>query len=160
MLKFHNCDIVFSEIPDEVTLAINITGCPHRCAGCHSPWLWEDTGEALNEGSLTAMLERYSAGITCVCFMGGDSHPEAVARLAEFVKKKNTRLKTGWYSGKEELPEDFSMAGFDFIKLGGYLKQPGGLNSPGTNQRLYRIENNTRTDITHLFHKQLNKKLL
>lgn len=160
MLKFHNCDIVFSEIPDEVTLAINLTGCPYRCDGCHSPWLWEDTGEVLNEDSLTTLLGQYGAGITCVCFMGGDSRPEAVARLAEFVKRKNTRLKTGWYSGREELPEDFPVAAFDFIKLGGYVKQLGGLTSPATNQRFYRIDNNRMTEITNLFHQQFNKKLL
>lgn len=153
MLKFHNCDIVFSEIPDEVTLALNITGCPHRCDGCHSPWLREDTGVALNKEALTALLGQYGAGITCVCFMGGDSRPEAVARLAEFVKAKNVRLKTGWYSGNEELPENFPVAAFDFIKLGGYVKQLGGLASPATNQRLYRIEKHQMIDITNLFHK-------
>ena len=35
MVRFYNFDIVFAEIPDEVTLAINITGCPYRCPGCH-----------------------------------------------------------------------------------------------------------------------------
>lgn len=153
MLKFHNCDIVFSEIPDEVTLAVNITGCRIRCEGCHSPWLQKDTGEALTEESLTIMLTQYGAGITCVCFMGGDSHPEGIARLAAFVKSRDSRLKTGWYSGKQDLPEDFPVEAFNFIKLGGYLKQLGGLNSPATNQRLYRIEKHEMIDITNLFHK-------
>ena len=36
MLKYVNTGIVFQEIPDEVTLAVNISGCPCRCHGCHS----------------------------------------------------------------------------------------------------------------------------
>ena len=44
MLKYVNTDIVFQEIPDEVTLAVNISNCPCRCPGCHSEYLWEDVG--------------------------------------------------------------------------------------------------------------------
>ena len=29
MVRYHNFDIVFAEIPDETTLAINITNCPN-----------------------------------------------------------------------------------------------------------------------------------
>ena len=36
MLKYANFDVVFQEVPDEVTLAINITNCPNQCPGCHS----------------------------------------------------------------------------------------------------------------------------
>ena len=39
-------DVVFQEIPGEVTLALNLSGCPNRCAGCHSPHLWEEVGGA------------------------------------------------------------------------------------------------------------------
>lgn len=42
MVRYHNFDIVFAEIPDETTLAINITNCPNRCPGCHSPHLQRD----------------------------------------------------------------------------------------------------------------------
>ena len=33
MLNYYNYDIVCQEIPDEITLAINITGCPNHCQG-------------------------------------------------------------------------------------------------------------------------------
>ena len=36
MLRYTNTDIVFQELPDEVTLAVNLSGCPCRCPGCHS----------------------------------------------------------------------------------------------------------------------------
>ena len=38
MLKYANFDIVFQEVPDEVTLAINISNCPNQCVGCHSKY--------------------------------------------------------------------------------------------------------------------------
>ena len=44
MLNYLNTGVVFQEIPDEVTLSINITGCPSRCPGCHSQYLWENIG--------------------------------------------------------------------------------------------------------------------
>ncbi|MFA7140937.1 MAG: 4Fe-4S cluster-binding domain-containing protein, partial [Proteiniphilum sp.] len=76
MLKYADYDIVFQEIPDEVTLAINLSGCPYRCKGCHSPQLQENIGEELNEAALSRLLQRYGKTITCLCFMGGDADPE------------------------------------------------------------------------------------
>ena len=49
MLKYTNTDIVFQEIPDEVTLAVNLSGCPCHCPGCHSQYLWGDEGEPLTD---------------------------------------------------------------------------------------------------------------
>ena len=85
MLKYYNYDIVCQEIPDEVTLAINITGCPNHCQGCHSPWLWKDTGEPLTEESMHTIIDKYASSVTCICFMGGDQEPEKIEQLAKFV---------------------------------------------------------------------------
>lgn len=151
MLKFVDFDIVFQEIPDEVTLAINLSNCPHRCAGCHSPQLQQNIGKELNESTLSDLLCRYEKSITCVCFMGGDATPDEVSRLAAFVRQKwDRRIKTAWYSGCESLREKASANSFDFIKLGPYIESLGGLNSKTTNQRLYRIENDILNDITVL----------
>ena len=48
MVRYHNFDVVFAEIPGETTLALNITGCPNRCPGCHSPHLQADEGRVLD----------------------------------------------------------------------------------------------------------------
>ena len=65
MLKYVNSDIVFQEIPDEVTLAINISNCPCHCPGCHSHYLWEDIGLPLNTNAIDAFVEEYGDRITC-----------------------------------------------------------------------------------------------
>ncbi|MDD6210488.1 MAG: anaerobic ribonucleoside-triphosphate reductase activating protein [Bacteroidales bacterium] len=155
MLKFINYDIVFQEIPGETTLAINLSNCPNRCKGCHSPYLMEDKGVILDENILTALLGKYGQAITCVCFMGGDAAPEEVQRLAIFTRKTtHGRLKTAWYSGKQDFPAQCSPLNFDYVKLGPYIEGLGGLDSPKTNQRLYFIENGKMTDISYNFRKK------
>lgn len=157
MLKYINYDIVFQEIPEEVTLAINISNCPLRCKGCHSTYLLEDTGEFLTENVIFKLLDVYKNSVTCICFMGGDSEPEEIQRLCSYVKEKiNKNLKTGWYSGKKKLPENFEISKLNYVKLGPYIQYLGGLNSPSTNQRFYCIENKILHDITFRF---WNKKL-
>ena len=151
MLKVASFDIVFQEIPGEVTLALNLSGCPCHCPGCHSPHLAEDIGEPLDEQLLDALIAKYSGLITCVAFMGGDAEPKEVARLAEYVQRPTTNdqrpLKTAWYSGRMNLPKD----GFDYVKIGPYIEELGGLKSPKTNQRLYKRIENEWQDITSLF---------
>ena len=147
MLKCYNFDIVCQEIPEEVTLAINISACPNRCKGCHSPWLWKDEGVPLDESFLSLLVEKYLSGITCVCFMGGDQAPDEVNALAAFLKGKFSGLKTAWYSGLEEIPSAITVDNFDFIKIGPYIEELGGLRSATTNQRLYRVDGSSLSQI-------------
>lgn len=69
MLKYTDYDVVFQEIPDEVTLAVNIAGCPNRCPGCHSPQLQQEIGEPLTPAVLAELLERYGDAVTCLCLI-------------------------------------------------------------------------------------------
>lgn len=155
MLRYYNFDIVFAEIPEEVTLAINITNCPNRCVGCHSPHLQQDIGENLTTEELSALIDKYVHDITCVCLMGGDLEPQSVQDLALHVKATYPKLKTAWYSGKSKLPENFNIHLFDYIKLGGYDEAKGPLNKPTTNQRLYSVASSGEmTDITSKFWKK------
>ena len=139
MVRYHNFDVVFAEIPGETTLALNITGCPNRCPGCHSPHLQADEGRVLDEAELLGLLARYGRSVTCVAFMGGDAGPHKIARLAGTVRKTCPELRTAWYSGREELPEDFEATAFDYVKLGGWVEALGPLTASTTNQRLYRV---------------------
>ena len=139
MLKCYSYDIVCQEIPDEISLAVNISCCPNRCPGCHSPWLWSNEGEDMDEDMLSNLIGKYSAAITCFCFMGGDAEPLEVMRLAKWIKSMWPHLKTAWYSGKESIPEGFEISSMDYIKLGPYIESLGGLKSSDTNQALYKI---------------------
>ena len=139
MLKCYSFDVVCQEIPDEISLAVNISCCPNRCPGCHSPWLWSNDGEDMTDEMLTNLIGRYSAAITCFCFMGGDAEPMEVMRLAGWIKTRWPHIKTAWYSGKSQIPDGFEITSMDYIKLGPYIEALGGLKSPDTNQALYKI---------------------
>ena len=155
MLKYVNYEVVFAEIPNEISLAINISNCPCNCKGCHYSYLAEDIGYLLTQRKLKEIIES-NKGITCVCFMGGDSEPHYINTLAKQVKE-TTDLKVGWYSGRQELSKDINLKWFDFIKLGPYIEELGPLNSPNTNQVMYKIlyQNDTSVmvDITNKFWK-------
>lgn len=151
MLKYLNTQVTFAEVPDEITLCINITGCKNGCKNCHSSYLAEDIGKLLNWDSLNALIY-INTGISCVAFMGGDNDPKVVNRLAE--KVKSLGLKTAWYSGRQELSKDINLEYFDYIKLGPYMEEFGPLNSRTTNQRMYKVHDCELEDITSKFWKE------
>jgi anaerobic ribonucleoside-triphosphate reductase activating protein len=145
MVKYHNAMVVFEEIPNEITLAINITNCPCKCEGCHSKFLWADTGTPLTFNELDELIKK-NDGITCVCFMGGDAEPSYINELAEHLSDNN--LKIGWYSGKDKLSDAINLVLFNYIKIGHYIESLGGLNKKTTNQKLYEVVNGDLIDIT------------
>jgi len=152
MIKCASYDVVFREIPNEVTLALNLSLCPNRCLGCHSPNLREDIGEIVDETLLTNLINQYGKAITCLCFMGGDNDPLLLSQLAHFIKQNFAHLKVGWYSGRSKRPERFEDADFDYIKLGPYKKELGPLDKSTTNQRLYEKQvDKSWKDITSQF---------
>ena len=137
MVKYYNAMVVFEEIPNEITLAINITNCPCHCKGCHSKFLWEDKGISLTTEELDLLIDK-NDGITTVCFMGGDAEPEIINVLAEYVHEIR-HLKVGWYSGRDAYYKNIDFNYFDYVKLGHYDEELGGLNKETTNQRLFKI---------------------
>lgn len=154
-MKYVNTGVVFQEIPDEVTLSINISNCPCHCPGCHSEYLWDDIGTPLTVISLGMMLDKYGEDVTCVCFMGGDADTQEIDRLAEFIRRSYPKLKVGWYSGRSVLSPYIHLENFNYVKLGPYIESRGGLNMRTTNQRLYKVSNNNELkDITCKFWKK------
>ena len=151
MLKYYNYDVVFQEVPDEVSLAINLTNCPNRCPDCHSKHLWEDIGEQLSEDELKRLVEIYRGDITCVLIMGGDASKNEVEALAHYIKH-SLNLKVAWYSGRYEKP--LNIGDFDYLKFGPYLEEKGGLKSSDTNQRFYKVADGELIDQTERFRKR------
>jgi len=155
MLKYTDTQVVFREFPGEVTLAINISRCPNRCPGCHSPELQQDIGEELDWDTLKELIEK-NPGITCVGFMGGDNDPMMVKHLA-YMTRTRTDLKVGWYTG---IGNARTMRGMDYVKIGVYQEQFGPLDEPTTNQvYLERQSNGDWRDVTDKFwtHKNSSK---
>ena len=152
MLKIFNYDIVFQEVPEETTLALNVTNCPHRCKGCHSPFLRKDIGEPL-EDIIETILKNYKDLITCICFMGGDQHKEDLIKFLKRIKQEN--LKTCLYSGNNSLEDvkDF-LPYLDYIKIGEYKEELGPLNSPTTNQVFLKKEKEEWKNYTYKFQKR------
>ena len=147
MIKYKpdTVSVVFNEIPDEVTLAIEITNCPGHCEGCHSPWLREDIGEELTPETLRRLIDE-NRGVTCVCFMGEGKDPRALKYLALSVRlRSDYPYRTALYSGRNEVEKEYDTY-FDYIKVGPYIPKYGPLNKETTNQRLYKIEERFGTD--------------
>ena len=100
--------------------------------------------------TLQKMYGDYAGEVTCICLMGGDGDPAAVERLCAYIKQE-MGLHSGWWSGRATLPAGTDLHHFDYVKTGPYIASLGGLKSPATNQRLYRIRAGLPEDITRRF---------
>ena len=152
MLKYVDAKVVFAEVPDEVTLAINISNCPCQCKGCHSSYLAQDIGTELTFNEVRKLIKKNS-GISCIAIMGGDAEPYKINTLASFIINHYNSIKVAWYSGRQELSNSIDLFNFDYIKLGPYKEEFGPLNSRTTNQRFYKVNGRKLVDITSKFWK-------
>ena len=139
MVKYTDTQVTFSEVPDEITLCINISGCPNHCEGCHSAYLAEDIGDELTANEVLRLID-LNPGITCIAFMGGDQDPDYINFLASVIKEGENLPKVAWYSGRQELSPKIKPIYFDYIKLGPYIPANGPLNNPNTNQIMYKVQ--------------------
>ena len=145
-MKYQYAKVTFQEIPDEITLCIAISGCKVHCKDCNQKNLWKDEGKDLNIQELDNLINA-NKGITCVGFMGGDIEPKSVNALARYIKTEYN-LKVGWYSGRSHLAPEIDLQYFDYVKLGPYVEERGGLDNPNTNQVMLEIDNTCGRSIT------------
>ena len=106
--------VVMEEIPDRVSLAVEISNCRGNCVGCHSPFLKKDIGRELTADIIDRLVAD-NFGVNCFLFLGEGRDPEALLDLADHVRSKG--LLAAVYSGREEVEEVF-WDHFDYIKLG------------------------------------------
>lgn len=154
MLKYLYTKVVFAEVPGEISLGISISGCQIHCKGCHSRDLWEDKGTPLNIKELDRLLSA-NKGVSCLLLLGGEQDMDSLIELFMYSHKK---IKTAWYCGLDMIPKDKIgiMQYLDFLKVGHYDSELGGLNSQFTNQVFYKIDHQAdgsyqQTDLTHRF---------
>ena len=136
---YHSMPITFSEVPEETSLVLGVTGCPNRCEGCHSPHLWDgNKGEQLTINRLSGLLDKYGRYITCVTFLGGEWEPEVLREL--LITVQLYRLKTCLYTGLDSCTTFAELLPYlDYLKVGHYDSVAGPLTSETTNQRMYTI---------------------
>ena len=140
--------VVLEEIPDMVTLAVDISNCQGHCIGCHSPFLQTDVGDELTPGIIDSLIDD-NYGVNCFAFMGEGNDLAALLALAAHVRSRG--LAAALYSGRREVEEEIWKS-FDYVKVGPYIESLGPLNSKTTNQRIYRVlPDGTREDITPRF---------
>jgi len=80
--------------------------------------------------------------------MGGDQNMDELSSLLSSVKEHS--LKTCIYSGSDDINK-FNLSLFDYIKIGHFDINLGGLDHKNTNQVFYKIESGNLKDITYLF---------
>ena len=139
--------VVMQEVPGEIRLCFTISGCPLRCDGCHSPFLWkEGSGSKISEKAYGDILHRYFGFATCVVFMGGEWHPEELVFYLKFAKEQG--YKTCLYTGLDKVNQKI-LDHLTYIKTGAWMAELGGLSSKTTNQKF--IEVKTNRVLNHLF---------
>lgn len=148
MIKYKDAYIVFEEIPDKLALAVNITNCQNMCIGCHSPELRLNNGSELTNDEVDNLIKK-NYGVNCFLFMGEGKDKERLLDIAKYIKE-NHKIEVAVYSGRDSVEEEY-FGIFDYIKIGRYDEKFGPLNKDTTNQRLYKIEDGNRVDITYKF---------
>lgn len=144
-LKYVGYAITFQEVPDEISLVFNISGCPFRCDGCHSPFLQEYIGNDLLD-DIRHVIDKYKDYVSCICFMGGDQNKNDLIKALKICREEYC-LKTCLYTGNEDseyLKDLFQY--LDWIKIGKYDKnllsdnhREFGVKLASTNQHLFKI---------------------
>lgn len=143
--------IGLQEIPSEISLIIPLAYCQHHCIGCHSPeYQARGGGEELSYETVVSLLQKYEGKVSCICIFNGEYNPDYLKFITVMIQ--NRGFKSALYSGFdfEELPEGLAEC-FDFIKVGCYKEELGGLDSPKTNQRMLKKVGGEWEDITNSF---------
>ena len=146
--------ITTQDVPDELTLAISISGCPLHCKGCHSAFTWDPKFGVEMTNELFEKLLKKNIYISCVLFYGGEWQLERLVELIEIIKQNNLKacLYTGLTLRQIKLNYTILLEKLDYIKVGPWIEKRGGLNKKTTNQKLYQIKNNVLINITNKFH--------
>lgn len=140
------------EVPEHNSICIYISGCCNHCKNCHYPMLQKTNfGDELL-GNFKKIVQLYENQATCICFLGEGKNTayehEEFYQMIRIAKKYN--LKTCLYCGRDIEVEEW-MKIFDFVKLGSYQEDCGGLNDKTTNQKFLEKTKNEYINITYKF---------
>lgn len=157
-IKYYTKQVCFQQIPDQISFTYFISGCPNRCPDCHSKHLWEDIGTYVTQ-TLATDLNTSGRFCTCILFMGGDdpAHVQSLKYCLEYCRKAG--FKTALYTGQDyqQLDKDLLQL-LNYVKVGRFIKDFGGLKQHTTNQRLYKLNRlgDIIEDLTSIFWRTLD----
>lgn len=164
--------ITLTEIPDRITYFIELGNCTQHCAGCHSPYLADSVISRPTLAGVERMVERAAErGANAIALMGGTTNGISDDDLITILTTLSCILPVCLYSGSDDAEHDKYIAqksGVTWLKTGSYREERGGLSSPSTNQRFYKLtdrfvldhketiiqRDTIFHDITHLFQTQ------
>ena len=156
VLKYLYSQVYTEEIPRELSLGIAMLGCDIHCPECHSPHTWDINckgyGIDLTTDELDKLIKK-QPWVSCILFFGGEWDTPSLESLLLYVRK-NYEYRLALYSGRnlDFFSQTTVPASIDYLKVGPYVKERGGLIYPSTNQRLYRLEKGKIVeDMTSLF---------
>jgi anaerobic ribonucleoside-triphosphate reductase activating protein len=156
MLKYLNSQIYLTEIPDEISLGISVLGCNIHCPDCHSKHVWDINCEGIGKPMTIEVLDKtiqQQSWVSCILFFGGEWNAPYLNFLFNYLRK-NYDYKLALYSGRDFdfLKKSIVLEQINYVKVGPYISELGGLDYPSTNQRLYTLKDgNINQDITHYF---------
>lgn len=127
----------FQEVPDNLSLCFSVFGCPHSCRNCS--WRNEKNFLKLTPQDILEIVNKNKEFIDCVCFLGGEWEPEFKEVLSMC---KKTGLLTCLYTGLEDIKDMDILSNLDFVKVGPYIENLGGLQSETTNQKFIDLRTN------------------
>jgi len=138
-MKYLSARTSFSSVKMEISVAIEITNCPHNCQGCHTPELQEDIGHEITPDNIMDILKPFMGFedeplFTCIAFMGGEQHTEEFISLVDRIKERFPSIKICLYTAANCVSSDIQSR-LDYLKVGKYVKELGGVDSPFTNQK-------------------------
>ena len=162
-MRYHNITKDDMLNGEGLRVVLWVSGCPHRCKGCHNPQTWDpESGIVFDkeaEQELFEILGRdYISGIT---FSGGDplfeGNREAIEHLARKVKHefpdKNIWLYTGYRW--EEISALPMMQYIDVLVDGRFMEdlKDTKLHWKGSfNQRIIDVQKSLQNSSLYLYH--------
>lgn len=155
LVPVYQTGITLTEVPDHISLFIELGQCKQHCEGCHSPHLWEDM-ETLTplETICIEATQAVAKGANAIVLMGGTTNKGVTSEnLVEIVKALSQIAPVCLYSGTDNIVAG-TLEFLTWLKVGSYQKDLGGLDSPKTNQKFFRKEKGNIPmwrDVTYLF---------
>lgn len=135
--------ITINEVPDRMSVYFEIGECRQNCKGCHSPHLHTQIKDKMSVADMKSYAQRMiNEGANAIVILGGTTNGLSLVDMKNIIDTLSDVAPVCLYSGTDD--KDINEwitdhTGVNWIKTGSYKEDLGGLQSPKTNQRFYRV---------------------